>query len=149
MTDYKLTLLAYAEKDGKPVHDLLVKCPSAEHDPCSDYFGFYENRDIPACTSGYLPDPMALIVACQVQGWMPVFPIAGYVRLTPDIGHHPWGAKGIKGRGPNNFAALTDALLQATKTLEPDNWTRCDACGGTGNMIGQEGYWVNGILADP
>lgn len=35
------------------------------------------------------------------------------------------------------------------KMVHPGLWKPCHACGGTGNMIGQKGYFVSGLTADP
>lgn len=134
MTDHTLNLLARAEKDGEPVHDLLLKCPSETHDPCSKEFGYsvrgatyYEQIDIPTCTNGYIPNPelMALIAAAQKQGWQVWFTREGHVEL-------PYVRSG-EGNGADNQAALINAMVQATAPLV-DNWVECVSCLGDGEI---------------
>lgn len=144
-TDHKLTLLARAEKDGKPVHpglkDLVVVCPHCGGDATyvdedGNTIGICEDCD----DKGYLtsPDPMALISACQGQGWSVGFSaIPGHVFIRGDSPSWNRGPEPcISGSGSDNHAALIDVLFQATKTLDPDNWGHCVNCHGLGGFKG-------------
>jgi len=154
MTD-KLTMLARAEKDGKPVHEGLrkaskkwVKCGLPEtgcdlHVPLNGQPTTYQHQ-----VSSFIPNPDlgALIAACQVQYWEVDF-LPKYVRVSaPNHVSEYYSTVG------DNQTALIDAVWQATKTLEPDNWVECavhniddgkpvcGACDGLGIVTKEEAW---------
>ena len=133
-TDYERTLLAGAkDADGKPVHDLRLPCPGVEGHVCDEgvleFIGHYEG--CPTCGgsgsengynmagmvagSGSIPNPdsWAMIAAAQAQFWMVIFVTEGKVLIHSH-----------EGKGPDNPAALTNAMVQATEPLAV-NWGEC------------------------
>ena len=131
-TTYQLNMLAGAMRDGKPVHPGLRK-------PCNHFsrlvrqydmtrtcgncgFSWEHNKDFPV-PLGFVPnpDPLALIAACQAQGWSITFSnVPGKCFLNGrcvawNCGPDPC----ILGYGSDNQSALIDAVFQAT---EADNW---------------------------
>ncbi len=125
-----LELLARAQKDGKPVHDLWTQCPHCE--------GRKQYIDMNSRTPSMMdcircqgrgsipnPDPMALIVACQNRWdfkpiWRPHY-TSHHVKL------YDWAGTLVRtGNGPTFETALANAVLQATVPLS----VNLEKCGG-------------------
>jgi len=137
--EYQMRMLAGAERDGKPVHDLLVMCKSCwgmgyhsligagitHYSGCEKCGGSRvppfatRESDIPQVQigTGYIPNTGlgALIAACIQQGF--------------DVTFHQTEMITIRmGNTPSDVVHASnpiDALFQATETLKPDNWGEC------------------------
>lgn len=116
-------MLAGATKDGKPVHPgLSASCnEDGRHrypDPKSRTYG--PCGEIGCIGWNVNPDPMAMIAA--------VLAVETYGKKLWTI--HFWGDDDVTiglGGGYHRWEGLnlTDAVFQATKALDPDNWMEC------------------------
>lgn len=170
LTQAQLALLASAETAaGEPVHPgLRILCDDGE---CDVKKGYIQWTGDPYCEPGstelvkhpecggnqWLPnaDPLAMIAACQKQGWTVHFSPSNNnedARLIVPVGHvivsifEYQTARIAWAQAADNLAALVDGVFQATKTLDPANWETCSVmcpalnptcanCHGTGILL--------------
>ena len=148
----KLQLLVQAEDaNGVPVHPglkipcygiangVIYECSGKHHYDDQEYDE--EPRDCWRCEGrSWLPnpDPMAMVAECLAQKCTVSFERDDIVFIE---------SRGLvigESSGSDNQAALTDAMFQATLTLEPDNWDECPACGDTINPGGNPYFSIGG-----
>ncbi len=134
-TDPKLTLLARVEKDGKPVHPGLrkpcrVEWPWQHPEPDAD--GRYGCLDCGGREYVPNPDPMAMIAACvakELYPWVEANKVTLYYRqehFGVYLVSEQWTWEKYEDLD------IADAMVKATKALEPDNWEDCKWCRGQG-----------------